>query len=180
MRADRLASRRAFTLVELLFALTLGAAVCLGARLLLDALIQAREHLMSETLRADRAANGERLLRAIVANARADADSISRFEGDGWSARFASWCPVPAGWLERCVACLILRPSGDESTVMVSLNCAEWLSVRRQRGSAALRYLDTAESDSRWLETWSSRMGVPAAVGIVGRADTLVLPVGGG
>jgi len=179
MRTDRFAYRSAFTLVELLFALTLGAGVCLGTRALLDALAQGRAGLAREAFDGDRTANGSRLLRSLVANARADADSTSRFEGDRQKARFASWCSVPAGWLERCIACLTVRASGDGATVMISPRCAEMLSVFNRGGPAELRYLDVSDGGSRWMETWSSAIAVPAAIGVVGDGDTLVLLVGG-
>lgn len=180
MRADRFATRPAFTLVELLFALTLGTAACLGARLVLDALVEARAALARTSTIADEAANGERLLRSSIANARADADSMSRFAGDRYSARFASWCPVPSGWLERCVVCLTARASGGDATVMVSPGCSQWRSVLRRHGSAELRYLDTSEGGTRWMEEWSSRIAVPVAVGVASDGDTLVVLVGGG
>jgi hypothetical protein len=178
MRADRIAARRAFTLVELIFALTLGAGLCLGARVLLDALGRAREVLAHEAARSDRAANGERLLRSLVANIRADTGSVSHFEGDRRSARFASWCTVPSGWLERCVVCVSVRASGGDATVVMSPDNGGSFSVLNWRGSPELRYLDASNGDSRWIDRWSSRSTVPAAVGVVGDGDTLALVVG--
>jgi len=61
---------------------------------------------------------------------------------------------------------------------MISPRCGEMLAVLSRRGPAELRYLDVADGGTRWMETWSSAVEVPAAIGVVEVGDTLVLPVG--
>ena len=167
---------RGFTLLEVTASLGLAALVLLGARALLDALAAARTQLVREATRDDMLANGERLLRAIVAHASTGDDSTVRFSGDRSSARFASFCPVPAGWLEPCRVRLALGNVGDDATLTAWLRPDDSMRVWRHRGVAELRYLD--EPAHAWVDAWGSSIALPAAVGIVTNVDTVILLVG--
>ena len=53
------------------------------------------------------------------------------------------------------------------------------LPAFNRRRPVELRYVDVSDGGSRWMEMWSSPIALPAAIGVVGGGDTLVLPVGG-
>ena len=180
MRTDGATRRGGFTLLELVVALALAATVFLAGRMLLDALSASREELARETALNDERANGERLLRSLVAHGEAGDDSTIGFQGDQATARFSSWCATPAGGLERCRVRLAVGLVGAESIITASVRLGETIRVWRQSGTVELRYLDGLAGDSSWTTTWESRIAVPIAIGIVGGGDTIVLVVGGG
>ena len=180
MRTDGATHRGGFTLLELVVALAFAATVFLGARMLLDALSASRDELARETALNDERANGERLLRSLVAHAEAGDDSTSGFQGDQATARFSSWCATPASWLERCRVRLAVHRKGAESIITASVRLGETIRVWRQVGTVELRYLDRLARDTSWTTTWESRIAVPTAIGVVSGGDTVVLVVGGG
>jgi prepilin-type N-terminal cleavage/methylation domain-containing protein len=175
-----LVPRSGFTLLELMAALGLTGLVLLGAWRLLDQLGDARDRLTHQSAEHAAQINGGRLLRALVSRAESPVDSTQRFIGNVLDASFATWCNVPAGWLERCRVSLEITSSDDSSTVSISTEDAPPVRVWRGAGRSVLRYYGSAARDERWWDVWGTSIALPAAIGIVVDTDTLVLPVGAG
>ena len=174
--------RAAFTLLELMIALSLGALLLIAGRLLFEQLDLAAETLRREAARADEAANGSRLLRALVSTAEAGSDTTQRFSGDERNATFATWCEVPAGWLERCTAHLGLTTSADSTVLAVTIGSGTAFPIWRTGNPAHLRYYGHSGGSLGWLKSWGTSIAAPLALALVTESagDTVVVPVGAG
>lgn len=179
-RAEAGDRRRGFTLVELALAVALSGLAMLGAVLLMNQLHDSHVRLARRAEEAAREANGERLLRRLVLDAEPGADSTQWFYGDESSARFRSWCDVPAGWLERCGVMLALDRRDDSTAVDVMLTSGEALTLAVRPGDAQLRYLDRGARGSAWVARWTESVVLPEAIAIATPEDTILIPVGGG
>ena len=170
-------SRGAFTLLELILALSLVGSAMLGCLLLLDQLNDGAERIAAESAATDREANGARLLRRIVFEAHASADTNRKFVGDDRSVSLLSWCDVPTGWSEPCDVTLSIDARDDSSAVVADLSLGGSLVLRRDPARRAWRYLDATPRDTMWATRWSSGTTLPAALALVSARDTIVLPV---
>jgi prepilin-type N-terminal cleavage/methylation domain-containing protein len=170
-------SRRGFTLLELILALALVGAAMLGGVLLLDQLDDGASRIVAQSADADRDANGKRLLRRLVFEAHAAADTSRKFVGDDHSASLLSWCDVPGGWSEPCDVTLSIDDRGDSSAVTADLSLGGSFVVRRDLGRRVWRYLDAAPRDTAWATHWSSGTTLPAAMALVSATDTVVFPL---
>ena len=124
-------SRRGFTLLELILALSLTGAAMLGAVLLLDQLDDGTARIVARRADTDREANGARLLRWIIFEAHVSPDTMLKFVGDDRSASFQSLCDVPGGWSEPCDATLTIDDRGDSSAIVADLSIGGSLVLRR-------------------------------------------------
>lgn len=178
--------RGAFTLIEVLVALAVSGLVLLAARGLLDALADGADRVTAHASVADRNANGERLVRGLLARAEAGTLPARPFAGDARAVRFSSWCDVPSGWLERCHAALVIdrdvvargASENDALLVAVVLSTGEIVPLRHGVGVAELLYLSDARDGGHWLRGWGASVTAPLAVGVVMDGDTLVLRIG--
>ncbi len=169
--------RAAFTLLELILALSLVGAAMLGALLLVDQLNDESSRIVSRSAEADREANGARLLRRLLFEAHTSADTNRKFVGDGRAVSLRSWCEVPAGWSEPCDATLTIDARDDGSAIVADLSLGGSLVLWRDSSRRSWRYLDPAPRDTAWAEHWSSGTTLPAAVALVSTSDTIVFPV---
>lgn len=167
-----------FTLIEVVVALAVGGVVILGAHALLAAVADGADRITHASVEADRIANGERLLRALLGRLEVGTDSTRRFAGDEREARFTSWCDVPAGWLERCEVHIAVRTDGAGGTLSVLLPTGIAVEVRRGVGPLSLRYLTNAAEGGRWVRTWGASLTAPLALGIVSDRDTMIVRIG--
>jgi hypothetical protein len=168
------------TLLELMLALSLAGLVLLGASMLVDQASRTGTVLTRYARTTDAAANGERLLRALLARAQSSTDSARMFVGEPERASFDAWCERPGGWLEICRVALSLQPYDDRTVIAAALSTGEELPLRAIRGRAVFRYYGTGDSgEIGWLTAWGRSIVLPVAVGIVTDADTLVLRAGG-
>ncbi|MGH7679630.1 MAG: PulJ/GspJ family protein [Gemmatimonadaceae bacterium] len=173
--ADRLgASRRGFTLIELMAALTLTGFALLGARSLLVQLTDGSGRLRAAATTDARVANGDRLLRQLVRHAELVEDSTARFTGTSSHAGFSSWSVAPGGWLRRSRVRLALEQHGDSTKVVATLDGLT-LVLTRHPGDAELRYF---ESGRGWLRSWTNALALPSAIGVASERDTTVLVLG--
>lgn len=178
--------RGGFTLIEVLVALAVSGLVLLAARGLLDALADGADRVTAHASVADRNANGERLVRGLLARAEAGTSNARTFAGDARAVRFSSWCDVPSGWLERCHAAIVIdhdevaARTADRSALLVVavLSTGEIVPLRRGLGAAELLYLSDARDGGHWLRGWGASVTAPLAVGVVMDGDTLVLRIG--
>jgi prepilin-type N-terminal cleavage/methylation domain-containing protein len=174
----RRASRRAFTLLEVIVALSIGALVVMGARVLLEGLQTHTVRLVSVANTTNAAANAEHVVRTLVGNLELAPNDSSSFEGDAREARFTSWCAVPEGWQERCTVHLAVESETGRVRMMATLSTGERLTLRDSAGAAVFRYLGTGAEGGRWFVTWKHSLMPPLAIGLISDADTMVARVG--
>jgi prepilin-type N-terminal cleavage/methylation domain-containing protein len=185
-RPDTRTRRRAFTLIEVMVALTVSGIVLVGARLMVDALADATHRTLAAARDADRAANADRLLRMLAGRLEIGTVADGPFGGDQRSVRFTTWCDTPGGWLERCDASVTVAAIGDTNRLLLHL------TPRQARGtvgprtvtlatgfrSGALRYLDDPEAGGTWFIQWGDGIVAPLAIGIILDGDTSIVRIG--
>lgn len=172
---------RAFTLVELLVALVVGGVAILGARSVLGALADHAGRVSDAAADADRVANGERLLRALVGNLEIGTTEDATFSGNEREARFTTWCPTPSGWQERCSVRLVVIPpdsAGAASVVAGVLPTGEVLPLLEGTAVQRIRYLRDAANGGTWFHTWGAGITAPLAIGIMTDRDTVIVRIG--
>lgn len=170
-----------FTLIEVMVALVVGGMAVAAAAALLSGLGDRAAAVERVAERVDRDANGERLLRSLLANLALSPDTaVHSLTGDATSARFGAWCDAPEGWLERCAVRLFFEQPGGVPSLRLALTGAVPTTMELRRGFRAggLRYLVDAEHGGRWASTWT-HIVPPLAVAVIMDRDTLLLPVWG-
>ncbi len=173
---SRRSVRGAFTLIEVVVALAVSGVVLLGARMMLEAVADGGAAIASSAESADRAANGERLIRSLTTRLEVGTDSSRAFAGDRAGARFSSWCDVPGGWQERCDVRLSIDHDG--SRTLLALTTSSRLVLRSLPAGAELRYLKRGESGLEWFQLWGASVTAPLAIGVVSPRDTLIFRIG--
>jgi prepilin-type N-terminal cleavage/methylation domain-containing protein len=166
--------RQGFTLLELLVAVTVGTLVVLTIRELAGVITGQYERTRDAVIAVDARANGERLVRTLLARARLS-DTASSFSGAGDSLRFPTWCDVPMGWLEPCVASIHVA-TGETRLTLTMVSQTEQLTVPFE--AEEILYLVDARNGGRWHRSWTDGLRPPLAIALVRPADTLVLRVG--
>ena len=149
----------------------------LGGVLLLDQLEDETARIVARSADSDRESNGARLLRRLVVDTHASADTTRKFAGDDRAVSLHTLCDDPGGWSEPCDATLTIDDGADSSAVLGDLSIGGSLVLRRDAGRRAWRYLDATSHDSSWSTHWSSGTTLPAALAIVSATDTIVLPI---
>lgn len=170
--------RRGTTLLELMVALTIAGLALLASRYLIEEIDDSGTTLSHFARNADQAANGDRLLRALVARAEVSPDSLRRFRGDSARASFDSWCERPSGWLERCRVTIAIGAGQDSSTITALFGTGELLRLRTIGGAAMFRYVSQDSAGRRWLRAWGQSITAPFALTIESDRDTVLLVVG--
>jgi prepilin-type N-terminal cleavage/methylation domain-containing protein len=175
--------RRGFTLVEVLVALTVGAVIVLGARLMLEAVGDGTQRVTRQAQRTDRDANAERVLRAVVAALEVSEAEGRTFGGDEREARFTSWCDTPGGWKELCTVTLAIRVDDARNgagagALVLTLSGGAPLSIRAGFTYGELRYLADARDAGEWFTSWDAGISMPIAIGAIVDRDTLIFKIG--
>ncbi|HEX8361678.1 MAG TPA: prepilin-type N-terminal cleavage/methylation domain-containing protein [Longimicrobium sp.] len=173
----RFADRGGFTLLEVMVALAISGLLLLGARALLVQVGDAAEEIAGTAAGVDREANAERLLRALVGRVEPPRPE-SEFVGTPRGVRFATWCDVPAGWLERCSVSLGILQAGDGHVLALQAEGGEVVALRRGFAAGHLLYLQDPAGGGMWRRGWSSSVTAPVAIGVVMDGDTTILRVG--
>ena len=173
----RSAERGGFTLLEVMVALAISGLLLLGARALLVQVGAAAGQIAGSAAEVDREANAERLLRSLVGRVEQPRPE-SEFVGTPQGVRFATWCDVPAGWLERCSVSLGILQAGEGRVLALQAEGGEVVALRRGFAAGHLLYLHDAGSGGMWRREWSSSVSAPVAIGVVMDGDTTILRVG--
>jgi prepilin-type N-terminal cleavage/methylation domain-containing protein len=173
-------SRAGFTLVEVMVALVVMGVVLVGARTMLGQIADDADRIGAAAREADRDANAEALLRAVVGRLAVSPvpGSEIRFEGQPQGARFHSWCEVPDGWLEACEVSLGFLQLDDAPALALRLSTGETVPLRRGFQSGEILYLREAGNGGGWVKSWGGTIIAPLALGIVTDGDTAIIRIG--
>ena len=170
--------RNGFTLIEIMVALLVGGIVLVGARAMLEALAD-QAHLVSDAASvADRDANADRTLRALAERLEVGTAPEMQFTGDPTATTFASWCEVPAGWLERCSVQLSIEHQHSEESLVARTSLGDSLVLRRGFRNGVIRYLESPAHGGSWIVVWGAGITAPVALGIFLGRDTLIVRIG--
>ncbi len=174
-----LASRRGFTLVEVLVGVFLTAVVAAVAHGLFGAAVDGARQVREARLALDRQANAHRFLQAAFLSLEVGADSAGPFLGERDRVRFDTWLPTADGWLER-------------RTVELRLDRGRWIAaippepkVVLADGVTDLRfdYLLEPGAEFHWVAQWESAVSAPLAVRVRAaageRVDTMLYLIKG-
>lgn len=175
-------TRRGFTLIEVLVALTLTGFVAMLVGRVFTGVADGAKAASRFALEQDRAMNAERWLVEALGSIAVGMDGDSPFDGTPDRLRCAAWIRVPGGWLERQEVELGYRDGRLEALVGT-----DTVVVFDNVDAAALDYLMELGATSRWVSRWQSPVSAPLAVrlrvthgpGGRVRADTLLVLIGG-
>ena len=175
------ARRPGFTVLEVIVALTVGAMVLVGARVMLGAIADGGEAIRGQATANDRDANTERLLRTLLRQVETSAAGAD-FGGDRGTLAFSSWCAVPGGWQERCRVSVSVVETIGQSRLVATLSTGESFELLYGFSAAEWRYVGDAARGGTWFEVWGEGIALPVALGLLVRrdsvADTLLFRVG--
>lgn len=172
-------SRSGLTLFELLVALSISGLAILGGVMLLDQIGDSDARIVDDSMHDATAANGDRLLRRLLVDARSTTDTVDRFRGDEQNASYLTRCDTPSGWAEPCRARLSVDSLGDSSAIVAETDRGERFEVRRVAGIGTLRYLsESTDPDSAWVRRWTTSIALPAAIAFIVWPDTTIWPLG--
>ena len=175
-RFGRMGTRRGLTLLEVMVGVTVSVFVLALCRHALGQALHSSSFIQDAVLAGERVANGDELLRDAAYMMRSGTASAGWATGDSLTARFGTWCARPAGWLARCTAELVLRPTGDSVAMMLVLRPGEVVRVGTLRSGAHLLYLAT--SAGHWERQWRRASDLPLAIGVAAGSDTTILRIG--
>jgi hypothetical protein len=171
-------ARPGMTLLEIVAALGIAGMVMLGGILLLDQVTDSGRRIATDGGVQAYQGNSERTLRRLLREAEPSFDSTRRFRGDARNLEYFTQCQTSSGWTESCHVIVGIDSIGDSSAVRVQLDSGDFFTLERRAGILGFRYFDATSRDSSWVSSWTTSATLPSAVGLVLRADTLVLPVG--
>jgi prepilin-type N-terminal cleavage/methylation domain-containing protein len=172
-------TRRGFTLLELLLALSLsGVAVLLGA-LLWRQTLSAGAALAVHRAALDRDQGARRWLQSTLGSLEIGAAGDAKFMGEPGRVSFSTWLPEPGGWTQRRDVTLGL----EQHALVATTPDAPPLTLVDSVSAVGFDYLLEPGLTSRWAMAWESPISAPLAVRIRltrldGHADTLLLLVG--
>jgi prepilin-type N-terminal cleavage/methylation domain-containing protein len=172
--------RDGFTLIELLIAIAIAGIVLLGGRALWESLVESVDRMHEHAIVAERAANGERLLRSLFGRLEVGTLRSREFAGDERHTTFTTWCDVPAGWQERCQAEVTIEPDSVPARLrlVARLSTGEVIALQRGFSRGALRYLNDPIGGGMWFRSWGHGITAPLAIGIIMDGDTAIVRIG--
>jgi len=169
-------AERAFTLIEVMVALTLGSLLVLAVHRVFGASADLTRDLQARRTEHNRAMEARRTLTRMFAGLDLTSPSAIGFRGDASSIRFSS------------------RVAGNGRASSLQISATEsWLVLRREDGSTdrlipavriAIDYLPAVGADTSWVRGWQSPVSAPVAVRLRlltaegGPIDTLLFTIG--
>lgn len=175
------AERQGFTLPEVVVAVLLTALLVAATHRVAVQVGEAGSHAIRTAMVADREANAERLLRALVGSYEADPADATPFVGEPVSMRFHAWCDTPTGWQERCEVVLRLDGGDDATTLRAEMTIGGRRRVEVLGAvppGAAFRYLENAADGGRWSRGWTAQPVAPVAVSVPLAGEDLLVRLG--
>ena len=175
--------RPGFTLLEILVAVTIAAALLLAADAVFEQLADSRMLAARAELQRDGAQNARevigRLVRQVDVSPQAGAPGTTHgFLGDSVGAQFTSSCIAPGGWERECQVTLRIASDSTGVLVVAVTSTGDSASLRTHDGASVIRYLMDASGGGHWATNWPGGPTPPIAIGIASRTDTLLLRLG--
>lgn len=152
------ASRRGFTLIELMVALVVTAILAVMTHQIFATVTDTARRLDVASAREDSLRNGDRWLRQAFLSLEAGGEAGS-FEGHADRVSFAGWLETPDGWMERCRVELAVL-----DTALRASACSTSFALRGGVESVAFDYLLEPGANTRWVRDWVSPVSAPLAV----------------
>ena len=174
-------SRRGFTVIELVVALTLAGLVLLLGGAAFGVLARSAEATRRAELQTNRRRNAVRWLQRTVRSLEVGSPGAQPFVGELRRLRFGGRVQVPGGWWE--MQPVELRVDGR--TLVGTVAGGTTVSLIQGVSRVEFDYLIVPGLDSRWTHAWQSPVSAPLAVRLrlasadsAGVVDTLLLLVG--
>jgi len=166
-------TRRGFTLIEVLTALTLAALTFLLTARLVSASSQLTVALDARRRALETDMNAERWLGRALESVSIGTEGAEPFEGTDSTLRLTAWVPTSDGWPARRTMELRLR----NTVVEVLLGDGTGVTLWERVGELHLEYLLVPGESSRWVPMWSSPVSAPVAIRLrLSWTDTLRAP----
>jgi len=165
-------------LIEVLVALTIGALVIMCAHGLLAHMSDAVSFVTEKARAEDDRINAVRELRELGGRLEVGAGDSLEFVGLPQRARFASWCEVPAGWLERCLVTLGFVEANGKTELWERDSSRRPVVLMRSTGTGAFLYLNSASNGGQWFSRWDVELSAPLALGVIIGTDTTIVRFG--
>jgi prepilin-type N-terminal cleavage/methylation domain-containing protein len=175
--------RTGFTLLEVLVAVMIAAALLLSADVVFEQMADSRSSTARAAMDRDRMQNATAAMRSWVRQidvspGHGPTSSPRSFVGDGIESKFTSWCVAPGGWERECDVSLRAVADSNRIGVVALSSTGDSATLLVRDSTVALRYLIDAADGGRWVNSWPQGPTVPLAIGIVSRSDTIVFRVG--
>ncbi|PYP75100.1 MAG: hypothetical protein DMD25_13800 [Gemmatimonadetes bacterium] len=152
--------RRGFTLIEVVVALAIGAAVLLVAHELFAGVADRGRTLIAARTALDRAVNARRWLAATFLSLDVGTDGAGGFDGRPDHAAFSTWLLTPNGWFERRQVTL----SAEQGYLRAAVIPGTAIALADSVTDLQLDYLLEPGAESRWVREWVSPVSAPVAV----------------
>lgn len=156
--------RRGFTLIEVLVALVVTAAIALLAHGLFAAAADGGHRLALARRRLDREGNARAFIREAFLALDVGADSAGPFEGEPHRVRFTTWLPVAAGWNERRT--MVLDARDGQWAAALGGGEIDRIVLADSVTGVGLDYLLELGAGEHWVGDWHSAVSAPLAVRI--------------
>ena len=175
--------RSGFTLLEVLVAVIVSAALLLAADAVFEQLANSRVTAAREATERDRSRNARALiriwLRHVDVSPQIGASGLPHvFAGDSVEARFTSSCIAPGGWERECQVTLGVSSDSTGAVLTAVSSTGDSASLRSSDRGQELRYLIDAANGGTWERSWPAGPTVPIAVAVVTPKDTTVFRIG--
>lgn len=158
-------TRRGFTLIEVLVALTIASLVVVAAHRIFTGVADGAKALAAERQDLDRRSNARRWLKATLLSLEPP------FDGRTTRVSFISWQLTPGGWFEQEPVELV-----HEGSRFIAHHGGATLQLADGVTDLAFDYLLEPGVDSKWVREWVSPVSAPVAIrlriGGCGRRDT--------
>jgi prepilin-type N-terminal cleavage/methylation domain-containing protein len=171
--------RRGFTLVELLASLAIASATMLAVASMTSVANASAAQLAAIADSAISSSASVRQLEALLRRAERRENTNNVFEGTASRVAFDSWCERVGGWLERChVELTLLSDSTAVGRLEITSDRRGHLNAMDTDSGARFLFRGPNVLRDGWFSGWGGGVVLPVALGIVERADTLVLAIG--
>jgi prepilin-type N-terminal cleavage/methylation domain-containing protein len=175
--------RSGFTLLEVLVAVIVSAALLLAADAVFEQLADSRVASAHEATERDHVQNARELIRSwlrqVVVSPQIDASGLPHeFGGDSVAAHFTSSCIAPGGWERECQVTLGVSSDSTGAVLTAVSSTGDSASLRSSGRGQELLYLIDAANGGEWMRSWPVGPTVPIAVAVVTPKDTTVFRIG--
>ncbi len=175
--------RTGFTLIEILVAVMISAALLLSADIVFEQVADSRAAASRAAAERDQTQNAaimiSRLVRQVDVSSRLGSGStMHAFTGDSVSARFTSSCIAPGGWERECDVSLHVTADSTGAAIVAVSSTGDSARFRVRDRVLLLGYLTDATGGGHWIRSWPAGPTVPIAIGVMSPMDTVIWRIG--